>query len=165
MDTPRVADGGRVYLPECAAALGWDPGERVRVWARAGHGTVTAGDGPGKARTLNTQWRLSLPRAARDALRTTVGEKLVALVPPGQDWVLLLSATGAAEAAETLLVPDHLRRLLAGLDGCGLAGAAALGRLADKLSEAELDALAGVSAERLRELGLLDAPAARAEVW
>lgn len=82
--------------------------------------------------------------------------------PPSHlaDHLLLLGPAGLVEVAGLLVVPDHVRRLVDGLADVGVAAASALTRVAGKLTGAQLDALAGVSVERLDELGLLGGPGA-----
>lgn len=159
LDAPKVQANQRLYLPECLAELGWQPGDRTRVWAEHGHAQLTHGlAGRGTARKVGAGHRLTLPPATLEAIGADVGGHVVALVPPGGTHLLVLGASALAEVADLLVLPGHVRALVDELAELGLVATRALGRLAARLTPAELDALSGVSVERLHELGVVGGP-------
>lgn len=157
LDGPKVEANRRIYLPRCLDALSWTQADRLRLEVRD-RVAVLAGDpnGRGKPVTVNARDRLVLPATCLVPLAVEPGQCLVAFVPDGRDHLVLFGAAAAQSLADLLVLPPHLRGLLARLGhGFSAVGAAAVARLVGKLDDAGLASLAGVSVERLVELGLV----------
>lgn len=157
LDAPKVQSNNRLYLPACLEALGWSAGQQVRVWVNDAVAVLTAGPtGRGSLRTVGSGERMTVPAGTITALGARPGDYLVAFVPPDEAYLLLLGPAALLRVADLLILPAHVRTLVGRLRELDVVGARAVERLADKLSGSELAALAEVSIERLRELGVLD---------